>query len=126
MGTWVSTISGVSWGTMSIRGSPGRTTPPAGVDFEVDHLAADGRLDLQALFGVAQGTDTFTGLDDVVLQFPGFTGGLFHKAVAQVFHAQAQFGVPLFGFGDGLAQSSPLAHVAGQIAFQLQDLGFFR
>ena len=97
-----------------------------GVDLEVDHLAADGRLDLQALFGVAQGADTFTGLDDVVLQFPGFTGSLFHKAVAQVFHAQPQFGIPLFGFGNGLAQSSPLAHVAGQIAFQLQDLGFFQ
>lgn len=98
----------------------------AGVDLEVDHLAADGGLDLQPFFGIAQGADAFAGLDDLVLQLAGFAGGFFHEAVAQVFHAQAQFGIPLFGFGDGLAQAAPFAHMAGQVALQLQDLGFFQ
>ena len=64
----INIVSQVVFATLSGQEISGVQLDAGLVGIDLHDAAADGRLDLQALFGVAQGTDTFTGLDDVVLQ----------------------------------------------------------
>ena len=93
-----------------------------GVDLEPHHAAFHGRNDLKSLFGVLQGADTFTGLEDFVVQLAKLIGGFFNETVFRVLNAQKQFGLFLAGLGDGLLHAPSVALVTGQHSFEFQYL----